>query len=205
MIKGSWSGHTTFPTDFIKVRGWRTLTRNRTLALAPTWVCLMLLYLTLLNIVRAVKNRCVAHRVLRHDPQRENQARVTPLRGQIGDLEHARRHASRGGQKTPGVRVEDLENIGGSPRVDELALGAAHPHRCPTLFPDRTILRGRGLRQLLTCYHTGHTILSFLLLLSYSTLEFGFYGKYILILWRGLGFLLYEGGGRILLPSRIFP
>lgn len=171
MIKGS--GHTTFPTDFIKSpRGWRTLTRNRTLALAPTWVCLVLLYLTLLNIVRAVKDRRVAHRVLRHDPQRENQARVTPLSGQIGDLEHARRHASRGGQKTPGVRVEDLEDIGGSPGVDELALGAAHPHRRPTLFPDRAILRGRGLRQLLTCYHTGHTILSFLLLQLRSTLEF---------------------------------
>lgn len=143
------------------------MTRNRTLALAPTWVCLMLLYLTLLNIVRAVKNRCVAHRVLRHDPQREHQARVTPLRGQIGDLEHARRHARRGRQKTPGVRVEDLEDIGGSAGIDELALGAAHPHRCPTLFPDRTILRGRGLRQLLTCYHTGHTILSFSFFYTY--------------------------------------
>lgn len=124
--------------------------------LGPTWVTLVLLGITLRYKVRTVEERGVAHGVRRHDPEGQHETGMTPVGGQIRHLEHTRRQASRGCQQTPGVGVEDLQYVGGRVRVEVLALGAAHPHRCPALLPNRAILRRGGLRQSFTCYRKWH-------------------------------------------------
>lgn len=124
--------------------------------LGPTWVSLALLGITLLNKVRAVEHRGVAHGVRRHDPEGQHEAGLTSLGRQVRHLEHTRRQASRGRQQPPGVGVEDLQYVGGGVRVEVFALGAAHPHGRPALLADRAILRRGWLRQPLICYRKWH-------------------------------------------------
>lgn len=123
------------------------------MCLGPTWVTVVLLIgITLLNKVRTVEDRGVAHGVRRHDPEGQHEAGLAPLGRQIRHLEHARRQARCGRQQPSGVGVEDLQYVGGRVRVEVLALGAAHPHGRPALLADRAILRRGWLRQPLTCY-----------------------------------------------------
>lgn len=125
--------------------------------LGPTWVTVVLLIgITLLNKVRTVEDRGVAHGVRRHDPEGQHEARLAPLGRQIRHLEHARRQARCGRQQPSGVGVEDLQDVGRRVRVEVLALGAAHPHGRPALLADRAILRRGWLRQPLTCCRKWH-------------------------------------------------
>jgi hypothetical protein len=122
----------------------------------PTWELLVLLSITLLNKVRTVENRGVAHGVRRHDPEGQHETGLAPLGRQIRHLEHTRRQACRGCQQTPGIGVENLQHVGGRVRVEVLALGTADPHGRPALLSDRAILRRGRLRQPLTCYRKWH-------------------------------------------------